>query len=64
MNHLKFCFVVEDLLENFVIWKKKAYFEIRCDFGVKNFVGVKGLRFVLLVGSSFPCIFLYCDLGK
>jgi hypothetical protein len=57
MNHLKFVLLLKicDLekkatLKFVVIWSQ-------------NFVGVKGLRFVLLVGSSLTCIF-YCDLGK
>jgi hypothetical protein len=50
------CFVVEDLLE--ILWfGKESYLKFAMIWS-QNFVGVKGLRFVLLVGSSLTCIFI------
>jgi len=40
-----------------VIWSKKATLKFVMIWS-QNFVGVKGLRFVLLVGSSLTCIFI------
>jgi hypothetical protein len=56
MNHLKFCFVVQDLLENFVIWKRKPTLKFVVILESK-FCWCEGLE-ICLVGWKFISMYL------